>query len=122
MMLFEGESFVCCLCGKQIEGEFGNDPHPIRPSSERCNNTRVVPARSALSGDSPEDEQRLINQLEKRRQAREERQRQGLSEPSTEEMEGVEVLDVGDEERQRLVSWETAAEELDDEPNAEGEK
>lgn len=71
-MVFEGESFVCCLCGQLIKGEFGNDPYPIRPRGERCcsrcNNTRVVSARSALDGASPESEQRLIDTLEELRE------------------------------------------------------
>lgn len=42
------QGFTCCICGKHIVGEWGNDPYPIREEGEccdKCNNEKVIPAR-----------------------------------------------------------------------------
>jgi hypothetical protein len=44
----EAEAKICCLCGK-VFTEWGNNPAPLAPSTERCcddcNATKVIPAR-----------------------------------------------------------------------------
>ena len=45
------EKFVCCLCGKTIEG-WGNNPWPVSKGENdrccgECNCTLVIPARLA---------------------------------------------------------------------------
>lgn len=41
----------CCLCGKECENEYGNNPEPLMRNSDttrccnECNNNMVIPAR-----------------------------------------------------------------------------
>lgn len=38
----------CCLCGKKLDGEFGNNPFPLKEKGSccnYCNTTKVIPAR-----------------------------------------------------------------------------
>lgn len=40
--------FTCCICGKHIKGEWGNNPFPVVNAGEccdKCNYTVVIPAR-----------------------------------------------------------------------------
>ena len=42
--------FVCCLCGKKVK-EWGNNPAPLAENGrccDKCNFTKVVPARLGL--------------------------------------------------------------------------
>lgn len=44
--------FTCCICGKQVQGEFGHNPWPIHEDGEccdACNYSLVVPARIAMA-------------------------------------------------------------------------
>lgn len=52
--------FDCCICGKHIQGEFGNNPWPIYEMSleccDECNRNVVIPARERWrpeDGDGP---------------------------------------------------------------------
>ena len=48
----KNNSFKCCICGKDVTGEFSNNPWPIKQSGEccdECNMNKVVPARILLS-------------------------------------------------------------------------
>ena len=51
---------ICCICGKECENEFGNNPWPVNNDEDArccdvCNDTVVVPERIT----------RLINKKEK---------------------------------------------------------
>lgn len=40
--------FKCCICGKHITNEYGNNPYPIYNAGEccnKCNYKEVIPAR-----------------------------------------------------------------------------
>lgn len=39
---------TCCLCGKDLKDEFGNNPYPLKKNGDCCNEcniTKVIPAR-----------------------------------------------------------------------------
>lgn len=39
---------TCCLCGKDLKDEFGNNPYPLKKNGDCCNvcnTTKVIPAR-----------------------------------------------------------------------------
>lgn len=39
---------LCCLCGKQLENEYGNNPDPVSKEGsccDKCNYLKVIPAR-----------------------------------------------------------------------------
>ena len=39
---------TCCLCGKDLGYEFGNNPYPLKTKGDCCNHcniTKVIPAR-----------------------------------------------------------------------------
>lgn len=41
---------ICCICGKECENEFGNNPWPVSKKEEErccdiCNIIKVIPAR-----------------------------------------------------------------------------
>lgn len=44
---------ICCLCGKECEDKFGNNPAPLMENNENnrccnvCNDSKVIPARIA---------------------------------------------------------------------------
>lgn len=41
---------ICCLCGKECENEYGNNPYPVASEGKCCNDcnaTKVIPARFA---------------------------------------------------------------------------
>lgn len=45
---------ICCICKKECENEWGNNPYPIVKDEKarccnKCNETKVVPARIILS-------------------------------------------------------------------------
>lgn len=42
--------FTCCICGKLITGEYGNNPEPVENDPrakccDACNDSYVIPAR-----------------------------------------------------------------------------
>lgn len=44
--------YTCCICGRVIHGQYGNDPWPVvmtlnAQCCDDCNNEIVVPARIA---------------------------------------------------------------------------
>lgn len=42
------KGFKCCICGKDIDDDFGNNPIPIRVRGkccDECNIAYVIPAR-----------------------------------------------------------------------------
>lgn len=42
------EPLVCCICGKKIEGQWGNNPSPVKSEGkccDDCNNSVVLSAR-----------------------------------------------------------------------------
>lgn len=46
---------ICCLCGKKMEYEFGNNPFPLKKTGTCCNNcnyTKVIPERIKISKDT----------------------------------------------------------------------
>lgn len=45
------KGFVCVICNKKIEDEFGNDPWPLKDFGkccDKCNSNKVIPARFEL--------------------------------------------------------------------------
>ena len=45
------KGFVCVICNKKIEDEFGNDPWPLKDFGkccDKCNLNEVIPARFKL--------------------------------------------------------------------------
>jgi len=51
--------YVCCICGAECVG-YGNNPYPVVKDRDavccdRCNATRVIPARLMLARESKED-------------------------------------------------------------------
>lgn len=32
------EDFTCCICGKLIKGQYGNNPYPIKKEGKCCDN------------------------------------------------------------------------------------
>ena len=50
------KNYVCCICGKKIEG-YGNNPWPIGDSKEKCcdscNINKVIPARMSYEREHP---------------------------------------------------------------------
>lgn len=48
----EKKNPICCICGKECENEFGNNPWPVNNDEDArccnvCNDTVVVPERIA---------------------------------------------------------------------------
>ena len=42
------KGFQCCICGKQVDDDYGNNPIPVRVHGkccDECNITYVIPAR-----------------------------------------------------------------------------
>ena len=40
--------FTCCICCRQVQGEFGHNPWPVKEEGEccdKCNMHYVIPAR-----------------------------------------------------------------------------
>ena len=47
------EKFICCLCGKEVIGSWGNNPWPLSHDinercCDKCNMTKVIPARLGI--------------------------------------------------------------------------
>lgn len=42
------KGFKCCICGKQVDFGYGNNPIPVKPNGrccDTCNLDYVIPAR-----------------------------------------------------------------------------
>lgn len=42
------KGFKCCICGKQVDNDYGNNPIPVKPNGrccDACNIDYVIPAR-----------------------------------------------------------------------------
>ena len=41
------EEFTCCICGKLIKGQYGNNPQPLKEDGKCCDecNKEVIKAR-----------------------------------------------------------------------------
>lgn len=55
------EKYVCCICGKEVEG-FGNNPYPVNKEEDArccdvCNATVVIPARIEASNEDKKEEE-----------------------------------------------------------------
>lgn len=51
----------CCICGKQCENQWGNNPWPLKEKDtdrccNECNENYVIPARIILSNKEKEGE------------------------------------------------------------------
>lgn len=47
------DKLICCLCGKECEDKYGNNPEPLMENNDNnrccneCNDSKVIPARIA---------------------------------------------------------------------------
>lgn len=57
------EDFICCLCGKEVTGAWGNNPWPLSNDSDErccdaCNANKVIPARLGIIADNRKNKEK----------------------------------------------------------------
>lgn len=50
-MMNKEEKLICCICGKECENKYGNNPYPLSENGKCCNtcNIKVLQCRQMMS-------------------------------------------------------------------------